>query len=193
MKSVLIAVPTAKYIEAETFKSIYDLIVPDNLEVDFKYFSGYQIDHTRNVIANSSKSYDYLLAIDSDMILPKNALERLASWDLDLVSGVYIKRQLDPIKYELYQKNAQGIVEDMQPVGDGLFEIDACGFGCVLIKTKVFDRVSQPYFCNTRYDPKAYTVSEDLYFCKQLRHAGIRLWADARVICGHIGSHVYRP
>ncbi len=33
MKKILIAIPTARYIEAETFKSIYDLEVPEGYDL----------------------------------------------------------------------------------------------------------------------------------------------------------------
>lgn len=193
MKSVLIAVPTAKYIESETFRSIYDLTVPGDMEVNFRYFAGYQIDHIRNMIAASAKAYDYLLAVDSDMVLPKDTLVRLSSHDVGYVSGVYVKKRLDLVEYELYKKNEQGKLESMTPVNKSIFPIDASGFGCVLMKTSILDSIESPYFFNTTYDPSALTLSEDLYFCKKLRNAGVIMWADPLVVCGHIGSHVYNP
>jgi hypothetical protein len=36
IKTILIAIPTAKYIESETFKSIYDLIIPNGYKVQFQ-------------------------------------------------------------------------------------------------------------------------------------------------------------
>ena len=43
MKTILIAIPTNKYVEPETFKSIYDLIIPDGYRTEFQFFYGYQI------------------------------------------------------------------------------------------------------------------------------------------------------
>jgi len=193
MRSVLIAIPTARYIEPETFKSIYDLTVPDNVEINFRYYTGYQIDHIRNNIAKSAKHYDYLFAVDSDMTFSSDTLTRLLAHDVDLVSGVYVKKRLDPVEYELYRKDEQGKLHCFTPDSQELFEVDACGFGCVLIKTSVFDRIDIPYFYNTSYDLETLPISEDLYFCKKLRYAGIKMWADPLVACGHIGSYTYRP
>jgi hypothetical protein len=193
MQSVLIAIPTAKYIESETFKSIFDLDVPDYVKVDFRYYTGYQIDHIRNNIANSAKSYDYLFAVDSDMTFPSDTLTRLMAHDVDLVSGIYMKKRLDPVEYEIYSKDQQGKLYSIVPESQSLFEIDACGFGCVLIKTSVFDRIDMPYFYNTGYDLNALSISEDLYFCKKLRYAGIKMWADPQTVCGHIGSYLFKP
>jgi len=41
MKRILIAIPTNRNIEAQTFKSIYDLIIPDGYQVEFQYFLTY--------------------------------------------------------------------------------------------------------------------------------------------------------
>lgn len=193
MATVLIAIPTAKYIEPETFKSIYDLNVPGNVEVDFRYYTGYQIDHIRNNIANFAKSYDYLFAVDSDISFPSDTLTRLLAHNVDLVSGIYMKKRLEPVEYEIYQKDKQGKLCTTVPKSQKLFEIDACGFGCVLIKTSVFSRLEVPYFYNVGYDTSTLPMSEDLYFCKKLRYAGIKMWADPAVVCGHIGSYLFKP
>ena len=61
MKTILIAIPTNKYIEPETFKAIYDLEIPEGYTTTFQYFYGYQVDQIRNLIANWAVKYDYLL------------------------------------------------------------------------------------------------------------------------------------
>ena len=63
VKKILIAVPTAKYIEPETMKSIYDQIIPEGYQTELQFFYGYQIDQIRNLIANwmENKDYDYLV------------------------------------------------------------------------------------------------------------------------------------
>jgi hypothetical protein len=51
MKKILIAIPTARYIEADTFKSIYDLEIPTGYETTFQTFYGYRVDQVRNLIS----------------------------------------------------------------------------------------------------------------------------------------------
>ena len=58
MKRILIAIPTNRNIEAQTFKSIYDLIIPDGYQVDFQYFWGYSRVQVKNLIAEWAKNYD---------------------------------------------------------------------------------------------------------------------------------------
>lgn len=70
------------------------------------------------------------------------------------------------------------------------FYCDAIGMGCVLMKADVFKKLKKPYF---RYsydpelgDPSLLKLSEDMYFCSQLKHNNIPIVCDPRIQCGHI-------
>ena len=45
-KKILIAIPTNAGIEPDTFRSIYNMSVPEGYETHFEFFYGYQIDQT---------------------------------------------------------------------------------------------------------------------------------------------------
>jgi hypothetical protein len=94
VKNILIAFPTAKNIETDTFLSVYRLDKPDNVNLHLECFYGYNIDQVRNLIAHYAiqNNFDYVLFVDYDMILPKDTLTRLLSYDKDIISGVYIQR-----------------------------------------------------------------------------------------------------
>ena len=75
---ILVAVPTFENITAETFKSIYDLDAHGH-ELSFEYVKGYDCARARNDIGKKTieGGYDYVLMVDSDIILPKDALKNL--------------------------------------------------------------------------------------------------------------------
>jgi len=193
-KKILIAIPTAKYIEVETFKSIYDLDIPENVETTFQYFFGYNIDQIRNLIANWAIHFDYLLSVDSDIVLPKDCLTKMLNHDKDIVSGVYIQRKLGEHTIEIYERTSGGVlnapIERFQP--PGLYEIAGCGFGCVLVKSEVIRKMKYPYFFYKSALKMEDTVSEDVYFCLKAEELGFKLFVDSSIICDHIGSTVYR-
>ena len=113
-KRILIGIPTARNIEPDTFKSIYDQIIPDGYEVSFQYFFGYQVDQVRNLIADwVVKGYDYLFSVDSDISFPPDTLMRMLAHDVDVVSGLYIQRIPGTHKLEIYEDNAHGGVSNM--------------------------------------------------------------------------------
>jgi glycosyltransferase involved in cell wall biosynthesis len=195
-KTVLIAIPTNKYIEPETFKSIYDLEIPDGVKVTFQYFYGYQIDQIRNLIASWAANFDYLFSVDSDIIFPKDTLKKLLAHNVDMVSGVYIQRKVNEEILEIYRGNSNGrmvnvSMRDILP--QGLHEISGCGFGCVLVKSDVIRNIPYPQFVYHSALDHANTFSEDLHFCKQAASRGAKIYVDSTIVCDHKGTTTFRP
>ena len=198
MKKILIAVPTNKYIEPETFKSIYDLYVPNGFTTDFQFFYGYRIDQIRNLIADWGRHYDYLFCVDSDIILPNDTLVKLLEADKDIISGLYIQRKPGQHILELYQHQTY-VQKGLKRIGIGfqnmtsvdstdVFQVAACGFGCVLINSKVLNEIDYPHFeYKTAIDHRD-TFSEDIFFCNKASEHGFTIWAHPDVVCEHIGQ-----
>lgn len=190
MKTILIAVPTNKNIESETFKSIYDLIVPEDYKTELQFFYGYQIDQVRNLIAEWGKRYDYMFCVDSDIVLPQDCLTKFIAADKDVISGLYIQRKPGEHILEAYWKTATGYqniaIDQIQ--GKGIINVGACGFGCVLIKGDVLRTVSYPHFVYKSALDHANTFSEDVYFCQKASEHGFSIWIDESVKCPHIGQ-----
>jgi len=194
-KKILIAIPTARNIEPETFKSIYDLKIPEGYEATFQYFYGYNIDQVRNLIADwVVKGFDYLFSVDSDISFPSNTLERLLSHDVDVVSGLYIQRKPGLHILEIYEPNENGGVVNMpypKLKGRNLVEVAGCGFGCALVKAEVLRDIGYPQFKYYSAIEHRNTVSEDVDFCKKARDKGFKIWADPNVLCSHTGSFTF--
>lgn len=193
-KKILIAIPTAKYIESETFKSIYDLQIPDEYEAEFQFFYGYNIAQIRNLIAHWAERYDYLFSVDSDIVFEKDTLKKLLSHNKDVVSGIYIQRKEEKV-LEIYRLNGNGGVSNIpfsEIQGNQLAEISACGFGCVLIKSDVIRKIGYPQFIYRDALDHKDTVSEDVYFCARAIEEGFKIWADTTVLCEHIGNKKYK-
>ena len=196
MKKILLAIPTNRYIEPETFKSVYNLHVPEDVEVTFQYFYGYQIDQIRNLIAHWAYNFDYLFSVDSDIVLPPDSLVKLLSHNVDIVSGVYIQRKQGVEVPEIYRKNVHGgtsnvSMHDIAPAG--LHEIDGCGFGCVLINSTVIRKMGYPHFVYQMASATQIQVSEDNFFCHKAQQFGAKIYVDSSIICEHIGSWTFVP
>lgn len=194
-KRILIAIPTAKYIEVETFKSIYDLEIPDGYSTEFQFFYGYSISQIRNLIGEWAKNYDYLFSVDSDIVMPRDTLVKMISADCDIISGLYIQRIPNTHTLEIYKDTQNGGCTNI-PYEEieqrGIVEIAACGMGCALIKGEVFRKIEYPHFFYKEALDHKNTVSEDVYFCKKARSYGFKVWADESILCDHIGQTTYR-
>lgn len=196
MKTILIAIPTNKGIEPETFKAVYDLIVPDGYRTEFQFFYGYQIDQIRNLIAKWGMHYDYLFCVDSDIMMPQDTLVKMVASDKDIISGLYIQRIQNTHTIELYKYiNNHGTMANIlieELAGKGLVEVASCGFGCVLIKGNVLRQMKYPHFVYKSALDHKNTVSEDVYFCMKAVGLGFKVWADTSIICDHVGKSVYQ-
>lgn len=193
-KKILVGIPTNKYIEPQTFKSLWDLDIPEDFELDFQYFYGYQIDQVRNLIADWARRYDYLLSVDSDIVLPRDSLKKMLQADKDIVTGLYIQRKPETQILEVYMDTPNGgctnipysLLENKNTV-----EIAACGMGAALIKSEVFKKMSYPHFYYKSALTMQETISEDIYFCKKARELGFSVWADPSIKCDHVGANIF--
>lgn len=206
---VLLAVPTFETIFPDTFKAIYDLDVSGH-EVSFEFVRGYDCAKARNTIAQMAidKGFDYVLMVDNDVIMPKDALQNLIQGENDVCFGfcahrgeknlydgrTTICRLYDEkgIKYFDYTKESMYTGQEMHTFydeGTHKVQIHGGGTACVLIKTDVFKRLKFPWFNWVEYS-KTKQISEDLYFCEQCKKAKIPLYVDTRVECGHIFRHI---
>jgi len=206
---ILIAVPTYENIYPDTFKSIYDLEVGKN-DVAFEFVRGYDCATARNRIAQLSLEYgvDYVLMVDNDVVLPKDALINLIEWNVDVCLGYYAHRDADNIyrgrtclcklqtdtgarwrDYPLESEYTGQELSDLRDGGTYKIYIHGGGMGCALIKTDVFRRIKYPWFDWVNYEDKK-MLSEDLYFCGRCKENSIPIYADTRVSCGHLLRHI---
>lgn len=189
VKRILIAIPTNKYIEPATFKSIYDLEIPEGYTTEFQYSYGYQIDQIRNLIAHWATNYDYLFSVDSDISFKPDTLKKMLAHNVPVVSGLYIQRKPGQHILELYRGGVNVPYDSIK--GQGLIEVDSCGFGCVLVNSEVIRAVGYPQFVYKSAIDHSNTLSEDTYFCHKAREKGHRIYADTTILCEHHGASTF--
>ncbi len=196
-KRILIGVPTAKYIEVETFKSIYDLKLPKRCELSFQYFWGYNVEQVRNIMVAYTlrNNFDYLFSVDSDIILTEDCLIRLLECQDSrraISSGVYIQRKEGERIPEIYVDNphtgGQTNIHIDQVQGDARIDVAAVGFGCCLVRKEVFERVGNPWFEYRSNIDFSKVVSEDVDFCVKAAQHGYKIVADTGIKLRHISK-----
>jgi len=194
---ILLAVPTFESIEPATFKSIYELNKCGH-DIAFVSVTGYDCAKARNeIVKKALNDYcDYILMVDSDIILPQNALQHLIDPLVDICLGVYPRKLTVTGQTELFKlghtdfNNINNItINDIQSCGVDRLEIKGGGMGCALIKTDVFKKIVFPWFTYVTY-PNGAVLSEDLDFCCKAIANGFHIYADTRVRCGHINKIV---
>jgi len=187
---ILIAVPTFASIEPEVFKAIYNLRSDHDLFFDF--VKGYDCAVARNEITRLAQlgGYDYVLMVDSDTIIPPDALDLMLDPPADVVLGVCPRKNTKDGKTAIIKLGAQEYHDSYyyRDLPEERTLVKGGGFACALVKTSVFTRLDDPWF---QYVTNAdgSTLSEDYYFCQNARFYGIDIWMDPRVRCGHLARY----
>ena len=184
---LLIAVPTFENIKPETFKSIYDLDT-SGFDCTFEYVKGYDCAAARNKIAKKAieGGYDFVLMVDSDTVVPSNALQVMSKCNAGIVLAFQQRRNgkrgestIFKDEYRPYYK--RDLDREYMPAMHG-------GMGCALIAVDVFKHLEFPYF-QYIWDSEVNLCSEDIYFCDKARAICIKVMA-ANVWCGHVLSGI---
>lgn len=147
----------------------------------------------------------HLVSIDNDVCWEAGALVRLIDYPVDMVAGVYPKRQ-DPIEFPLtFPDEATELWADPDT---GLLEAKEVQGGFVRFTRAVFEQMFAAYpdlqFRSTRYgsDAPLYALfepmfvdgrrkGEDFAFCRRWRAIGGKVWVDPEIRMAHIGNKAF--
>lgn len=177
----------------------FDVLLVDNSETD-SYFNqlkekGVEIIHgkyleeprdrmiqNRNILRDYmiNNNYDYLLCLDSDIVLNKYTLKNLLNHKKEVISAVYFrpltnkgKTGIVPLilEYDENKKLKLVSIEDKK-----VKKINMTGLGCILINKEVLKKIS------FRYDQGF----DDEAFCQDLEKYNIPLYVDTSEIVKHL-------
>lgn len=128
----------------------------------------------------------HFLFLDSDSIPPDDVLDKMLGYDISV--GVYPIVQKGRIRWCVMvpQKGKvtkfEGIEFNALPKEPFLLSI--YGFGCVMVKRHVFERMEWPYFKDV-FVPGKRAVGQDTYFANKSAEAGFESWCIPSVQCEH--------
>lgn len=175
-----------------------DLIRTGRLAILTQYDPQIDLCRSRFALAASdpSNEFTHLFQFDADMSVSIADLDALLGRGVDVVSGTYFKRGLEPDGREFVcvasrdgKQIARPEIRDYATRNE-LIPVHGTGGGCLLTSVKALRAVGQPAF---KFDFHVggdwfYRHGEDSYFCDRVRNAGIDVWMDPCVIPFHIGE-----
>lgn len=186
----MVVVPCMDMVYTEFCQSLRRMKTIGDTRFDFLSCSLiYKARTDLGLIAIKEKA-DFVLWLDSDMVFPSDLLVDLMK-DIegrDIVTGIYHMRR-PPFRPVIYKTLKQGLTPaenetehyDDYPK-DGLFKVDGCGFGAVLMRGSVLQAVVDRY--HELFAPLP-GYGEDLSFCVRARGCGFEIWADPKIQLGH--------
>ena len=187
---LMIAVPTTDYINAGFVVSLTKLEKELNrrkINYDVEILSGTLVYIARNRLANKAinEGFTHVLWLDSDMTFTEHVVDDLMDCGKEMVCGAFVSRRppYGPCVYTSIRKND---IKKVEEFGLTPFQVDGCGFACVLTTVELLQAVTQKF--GTTFQPTDY-YGEDLAFCWRVGQIGREIWCDPSVRPGHI-AHI---
>jgi hypothetical protein len=152
------------------------------------FVDGLFYDRARNSLVEqilaSGQGYTHVVWIDSDVVPPMDAPERLLATGKTVVGGLYLTKgahrpavfHLDPLRPYL-------------SVPGGLVQVDGYGLGCALVETGVYESMAAA-FGDRRWHEFVEGDGEDVFFFRRLQKMGVEAWLDGSLRCGHVKDQV---
>lgn len=135
---------------------------------------------------------DYVMWFDSDMVFPADTLEKLVALAEkekgSIITGIYFKRVAPyaPVCYKHLSLGDTCEIEDIDEIPEEPFEVEGCGFGCVLTPVEALAGCVEQF--GDMFSP-INGIGEDLSFCWRARQCGHKIIADPSIYLGHVGHH----
>lgn len=201
-KSIAICIPARGSVPIQFMINLFNIVeeYADKYDLKLCFSTKFGIDHARNELVDMAQKWkaDYLWFIDDDMIIKRGMLDALLDMKKDIASGLYfLKPKPNPpcvrMKHPMRKKDEFAWVRVKWLELGKIFAVDGVGFGCILINSKVFDKLKKPYFKFEWFkDDKGEwkTLSEDLYLCKEAAKVGFKVWLNTNIIVPHLGGVV---
>lgn len=197
MKKILVAIPSMDTVPARFAQALASLQSVDDTKVMFNVGSLVYMSRETLCVHAVKMEADYMLWLDSDMVFNPDLLQAMMKTmeenDLDILSGVYYRRAspYTPVIYSKIEFEGEACrweeQKDVPAPDSGLFEVQGCGFGCVLMKTDVILDVKGKF--SKLFTPIGGT-GEDLSFCWRARQCGYKIMCDPSISLGHYGHIV---
>ena len=185
----LVAIPCMDMMHTQFVHSLIACRFFENTEITLGANS--LIYDTRNQLAEKAinEKFDRILWFDSDMTFKPDFAHKLAKHlddGMEFVSGLYMTRKppIRPTIFKTLTANPPKVKFYDDYPRNSVFEIEACGFGGVMMNVSLLRRVGDAF--GLPFSP-IMGVGEDLSFCHRVKALGVKMYCDSSLKMGHIG------
>ena len=181
----------------------------DGIDTILKKKSSADIAHCRNMLVSENlKQFpdaEYFLFLDVDQTFPQDLIGRLLEHDKDIVTVNVYRKGHGFFPVVSFQGDDDDFFRPVHviPKDGKLRRVTSAGTGIVMIKRRVFEGISFPWFKSEYIDPVGddkedagliegkIFVSEDNRFYVIATSLGFKLYCDFSIEIGHIGDKEY--
>ena len=132
----------------------------------------------------------HLVMLDIDHKHPFDIVEKLARWPMknrdqyQVVAGMAFRRTKPYFPCMFGTGPDGGLHWPVEWPENAILKVDAIGHGAIIIDRRVLEQLPYPWW-QYQYDEPSEWPTEDMYFCRLCREAGIDLWCDTTIVSPH--------
>jgi len=202
-KGIVICIPVSDTIPGmflSSFAKVFASLSSTGWAVALSITDVLPLDRAREMLCNDALSMDpelkYILWLDADMFVNQAHISKLITHienhpDVDVVSALYFtKSRFEPTCYRKTPDKPE--YKRFMPPTKEPTEIDAVGFGCMIVRTRALKEKLLP----TLDEPKRLFFfeymgkGEDINFCSMMQKAGMKMIVLPDVVVPHQGGFV---
>lgn len=188
-----ICVPCRDYVLSEFSFLLHKLLKHNwqqGIETEVFYNMSTLISHQREGLVLNAQKYGatHVLWLDSDMIFPADAAERLLKHQKKIVAANYMTRRPPHFSVCLQHELTEDLdlfnldnymeVDCTKPVNHELIEVKLIGMGCMLVDAEVYANIPRPWFEIKCFPGQNVYIGEDARFCHSAGQAGYKILVD---------------
>ena len=149
--------------------------------------TGTLVSHVRNELLKDAhrSDFDAMLWIDSDVRFDPEDVARLVAQAADdtIVTGLYFTGD-PPYTPNAYMRSETGAYRRLAELPGIPFEVDACGFGFLVMGRKaIYGAGDDPF---NEMSVNGFHLGEDLSFCTRAKERGVKIYCDPTIKVGHL-------
>lgn len=195
MKILIAIINNRSELNVQFVKSLIEMLfvtAEAEHEIQTAFYDYYDVSEMRNVATLDAIKFgvDFVFYMDADMVYPSDTVVKLLAHNVDVVGGMYNTRKLPtlPVHFRklTLDKDFGAASNRDYKFNTGLQETEAAGFGGVLVKRQVLEKMSMPYFQVIRKEDGSGFWGEDIYFYKVLKDLKIKSFVDTSINYGHV-------
>lgn len=142
--------------------------------------------HSRNILRKEFLKGDceFFFSLESDVLPPKDIIQRLMDRRKDIVSAIYCFPSGAPIAYDysFFSDDMRQRIRTERCREDKLLAIKIAGLGAILIKREVIKKIRFRY-------KKGHTGTDDCWFSLDAASLGYQVYLDTAIKCKHYGAY----
>ena len=149
--------------------------------------------------------YDFICWLDSDSVWTPQQIQRLLNHNVDVVGalqahdggGGYTCGWLSDDHFQEHgfvEYLTDESLKDHVVTNAGLLPVDYCGFGMLLVKRGVYERLEYPWHRPEwfKYEDVQDFSMEDAGACMNIKRAGFNIYVDPQVRVGHEKTAIFQ-